>query len=110
MAGPAAGGGCGAAASAQGWGGRGALSSAEKCSLNLEETPLVPPCSLGGQLGLGQTLRGLDAGRRYRGLLQCHCGHADALVFQCEGCGEAQRPQAEVHPVQTSISSAAAVK
>lgn len=73
---------------------------------------VVPPHSLGGQLRLVQSLRGvwmLAGGGR--GLFQCRPGHTDALVFQSEGCGEAQQPQAEVHPVQTcSISSAAAIK
>lgn len=71
----------------------------------------VPPRSVGRQPRLGQTLRGvwmLAGGGK--GLLQCR-GHTDALVFPSEGCGEAQQPQAEVHPVRTcSISSAAAIK
>lgn len=40
----------------------------------------------------------VDAGRAVRGLLWCHCEHADTLVFQREGCGGAQQPRAERAP------------
>lgn len=37
----------------------------------------------------------MDAGRAVRGPLWCHCEHAESLVFQSEGSGGAQQPQAE---------------
>lgn len=56
--------------------------------------PLWSPRILGQAVKVGAAAQGcVDAGRTVRGLLWCHCEHADTLVLQNEGCGGAQPPQ-----------------
>lgn len=97
----AAGEGCRAGALVWDWGSHEALSfasqKAPKYSLNLE-TACGASTILGQAVKVWAAAQGcVDAGRAVRGLLWCHCEHTDTLLFQSEGCGGAQQPQAE-HP------------